>query len=134
MHSTNYTDAIILTSEDCPARAPLVPPRAGTVAALQYELLAASPYQMTSDDLLFEVFAERTGIAEDLRAERRDEFFSRPQACLRSSPLVKTYGWALHHDSGARVALVDPNGKAFEQLVANRTVAKINGMRSRRAG
>ena len=33
------------------------------------------------------------------------EFFARPQACLRGSPLPKTYGWRLLFDDDGRVAL-----------------------------
>ena len=61
------------------------------------------------------------------------EFFSRGQACLRSSPLVKTLGWALHQDAVGRVALIDPAVEFFEMLMASDSITKRFGLRSKRA-
>lgn len=58
MHSTNYFDTLICPAEDCSSVAK-APERPGSVAALQYELLAESPYSMTSDDVLSAVAAQR---------------------------------------------------------------------------
>ncbi len=57
MHSTNYTDTLIRVSQDCRAMAGTVPPKPGSIAALQYDLLASAPYTRTSDDLLGEIFS-----------------------------------------------------------------------------
>ena len=61
MHSTNYTNTLIEIAEDCPAKAGEIPPikNKKSVANLQYELLADHPYQFTSDEILFSVFATR---------------------------------------------------------------------------
>lgn len=94
--STNRPNTFITVSPDSPATKGETPAKAGSVAALQYALLAAEPYAWTSDDLLFEVHARRHEIAPEERAAARHMFFAKPQACLRASPLVKTFGWGLH--------------------------------------
>ncbi|NGP16296.1 DUF6157 family protein [Devosia aurantiaca] len=133
MHTTNYRDTLILPSPDCAAAEATAPTKPGTIAALQHERLVAAPYTITSDDLLFGIHADRKEIAEEERGPARMEFFSKGQACLRASPLVKTLGWALHHDSDGRVALVDPDSSRFAQLQAQEGITKLVGMRSKKA-
>ena len=48
----------------------------------------------------------RKGIPESDRAAERERFFGKGQPCLRTSPLAKTYGWALHFDADGRIALL----------------------------
>jgi hypothetical protein len=133
MHSTNYQNTLILPSPDCPATGAALPRKPGSIAAMQHERMAAAPYGLTSDELLFGIHADRQGIPADERAQERDRYFSKGQACLRASPLVKTLGWALHHDGKGRVALVDPAGAAFADLAGDPSVTKLSGMRSKRA-
>jgi hypothetical protein len=133
MHTTNYFDTIILPSPDCAAAAATPPAKPGTVAAMQFERLAANPYVFTSDDLQFDIHADRKEIDEDEHGPARMEFYSKGQPCLRSSPLVKSLGWALHHDSQGRVALVDPASAAFAELIARDEITKRFGLRSKRA-
>lgn len=132
MYTTNYTDTLITVSPDCPAEEGLAPPRPGTVAALQYELLMAHPYGMTSDDLYVAVAAARRGADASGHDAIRAELFAKPQACMRASPLVKTYGWGVHHDGDGRVALVGRGSAAYEKLAGDTQVKKVAGMRSRR--
>ena len=100
MHTTNYTDTLILPAPDTRAESATAPPSGkGTVAELQYERLADTDYTWTSDDLLFDVHCARKGIPESDRAAERERFFGKGQPCLRTSPLAKTYGWALHFDA-----------------------------------
>ena len=133
MHTTNYYDTLILPSPDSTATNILAPAKPGTIADMQYVRLMDAPYSLTSDDLLFGIHADRKGIDEEDRGPARMEFFSKGQACLRSSPLVKTLGWALHHDAKGRVALIDPAGESFEILMARDDIAKRPGLRSKRA-
>lgn len=133
MHTTNYFNTLIEVSGDCPAKAGKVPGRAGTVALLQYRFLSERPYAFTSDELLAAVAAERQGRDADEWAEVKAELFSRPQACLRASPLVKSFGLGLHHDAEGRVALVDCAGADYQRLLSDETVVKTPGMRSKRA-
>lgn len=126
MHSTNYRNTLITVATDCPVDVGTPPDRSGTVAAWQFALLSAAPYTMTSDQLLLAVATSRKG---EIAAET---FFAKPQACLRTSPLVKTYGFGLHHDDQGRVALVAKESPRYAELAADPAVTKRPGMRSSR--
>ena len=134
MHTTNYRDTLILPSPDCAAASATVPAKPDSVAALQHARLASNPYRLTSDDVVFGVHADRKSIAEDDRGAARMEFFSKGQPCLRASPLVKTFGWALHHDGEGRVSLIDPASAQFADLKDRADITKLHGMRSKREG
>lgn len=136
MGSTNYTDTFIQVAEDSPAVEGEIPAARGgapTVAGLQHALLAEHPYELTSDDLLFEVHARRQGVPEDARDAERAAFFARSQACLRASPLGKRHGWGLHHDAEGRVALVAVESERYRELAADHGVRQVRAMRTRRA-
>jgi hypothetical protein len=125
MHTTNYRDTLVTASPDCPVTAGTVPEKRGSVAAVQHALLA-KPYAMTSDDLLFETHRARGG------EKTRNEFFARPQACLRASPLVKLFGWGIHHDAEGRIAAYGMESAEYRRLLDDPAVKKTPGMRSRR--
>jgi hypothetical protein len=134
--STNYTGTFIQVADDCPTEAAEMPPvggKAPTVAALQHALISQHPYELTSDDVLFEVHASRQGIPAEERAGAREAFFAKDQACLRSSPLGKRYGWGIHHDTDSRVALVPLGSDEYRVLAADPTVKQLKAMRSKRA-
>lgn len=133
-HTTNYFDTFIAVSPDTLTADAIMPPKPGTVAAMQHERLLAAPYAMTSDDLLFEIFADRSGISGEDRGAARAEFFSKGQPCLRSSPLVKSYGWGIHHDGDGRIALVGSGSEAYEEMQQRSDLTQLVGMRSKRAG
>lgn len=108
---------------------------------MQYELLSAHPYRFTQDDVLFETwFRRRPGVvpmpgelAEDERAVLREEFFARPQACLRASPLPKKYGFGLHFDADGRAALCPVESEEYARLSARPAGVKVvEAMRSAR--
>lgn len=133
MHTTHYTDTLILPAPDTRAEAAIAPPTGkGTVAELQYERLSGRDYTWTSDDLIFDVHCQRKGIAEADRAAERDRFFSTGQPCLRTSPLAKTYGWALHFDSDGRIALLPMGSKRVAELERDPAVAVRPAMKSSR--
>lgn len=134
MHSTNYTNTFIEVADDCKAAEGLPPPEraAITVARLQYELIQANPYQYTSDDLLFTIYATRNGIGEAERAYRRAEFFSKGQPCLRSSPLAKTYGWGIHYDGESKIALYARGSAEYARLESDSSLQHLKAMRSAR--
>ncbi len=60
----NYTNAFIEVAEDCKTDVGKLPPekQAKTVAQMQYEMIQDSPYQYTSDDVLFAIYAARKGV------------------------------------------------------------------------
>lgn len=134
MHSINYRNAFIAVSEDCRAEFGTVPDKPGTIAALQYELLARAPYGMTSDDLLVAVTGIRRDIPKEDWPALRKDILARPQACLRASPLVKIYGWGLHHDAEGRVALVARETAEYGRRVSDDSLEQRRGMRSSRRG
>lgn len=133
VHSTNYHNAFIQVSADCKTDVALVPTKAGSVAALQYDLLTAAPYQMTSDDLLVAVTGRRKDIPDAEYDAPRDSLFSTGQPCLRTSPLVKTYGWGVHHDAAGRIALVGLGTADYATYAADDRLKQVFGMRSKRA-
>lgn len=130
--TTNYVDTFITASPDCPLDHGRPPPRPGSVARLQYDLISARPYAMTSDDLLFEVHAARAGVADAEREAARAAFEAKARACLRASPLVKQFGWGVHHDARSRIALYGRETDAYRDLLERADVKVVAGMRSRR--
>ncbi|MEH6623172.1 DUF6157 family protein [Dietzia maris] len=133
MHTTHYTDTLILPAPDTRAVAATAPPSGkGSVAELQYERLSGEDYRWTSDYLIFDVYCQRKDIAEVDRAAERERFFSTGQPCLRTSPLAKTYGWALHFDSDGRIALLPMDSTRVAELEADPTVTVRAAMKSSR--
>ncbi|HRE01281.1 MAG TPA: DUF6157 family protein, partial [Ilumatobacteraceae bacterium] len=133
--TTNYSDTFIQVADDCPVAAGEQPPDSGkgpAVAALQFAVISANPYALTSDDVLFEVHARRNGIPSAARTAARAAFFATSQACLRASPLAKRYGWGLHHDAESRVALVPLGSDEYQRLVNDPSVKQVKAMRSKR--
>jgi Family of unknown function (DUF6157) len=131
--TTNYFRVLITASADSKANAGTIPAKPGTIASLQFSLLAAQPYALTSDELLFEVYVQRNGIASSDRDRERAAFSARPNPCLRTSPLVKVFGWGLHHDSAGKVAVLGVETEAYRALCADPDTTCVPGMRSRRA-
>ena len=130
MDPVDYADTFIAVADDCPAESGTAPPpgRGGpSVAARTYELIAGAPYRYTSGDVLFTVHADRAGIPDDERAEARRAFYARPQACLRSSPLGKRYGWGIHADAEGRLALVGVGTPEYAAFVEGRQQASSGG-------
>lgn len=142
-----YTDTFIAVAEDCRATTGEVPPqRAGTptVAALQHALLTADPGRWTQEDVLLACAPGVRGrwpdgdlATGDLGAEElerlRIEYFAQPRACLRASPLPKTYGWGLHHDGEGRITLHAVGSAEYERLSSDPSLTQLRAMRSRRA-
>ncbi|MEH6308753.1 DUF6157 family protein [Olivibacter sp. CPCC 100613] len=101
IHTTNYLNTFIAVADDCIAKKGEIPPekKSGkTLANRQFDLIMKHPYQYTSDDVLFQCFAQKSDLKGNLTMART-AFFSKGQACLRSSPLAKRYGWGIHSAS-----------------------------------
>ncbi|MGV3538786.1 MAG: DUF6157 family protein [Rufibacter sp.] len=135
MKTTNYYNTFIAVAEDCPVAAAQIPPQKGddkTVASLQFDMLQQHPYQYTSDDVLFGVYAAKNGIpAEDFETERQ-KFFSKGQACFRASPLTKRYGWGVHANEEGKIALYALGSEAYEKLAEDKGLKVVKAMRSKR--
>ncbi|PZR10836.1 MAG: hypothetical protein DI536_19375 [Archangium gephyra] len=116
-HTTNYEDTFIAIAKDSSATKGTEPDAAKpTIASITFRLIHENPYRFTSDDVLFMVHAERKGIPEAKWDQERKAFFAKPQACLRASPLPKTYGWGIHSDERGRVALYPVESKDYKKL------------------
>jgi len=134
--TTNYYATFISVAPDCPVTVAVQPPSSAdkpTVAALQYELLAAHPYEYTSDDVLFAVYARRADLPPERLDEERARFFAKDQACFRASPLSKRYGWGTHHDEQGRVALIPVDSDETQRMLADPNLVQKVAMRSSRA-
>ena len=135
VHTTNCQDTLIEVAEDCPARAGEVPPakRSGRTAALiQFEMISRHPYKFTSDDVLFQVYAEKNGVKGAKLKEEREKFFSKGQACLRSSPLTKRYGWGVHNNEEGKVAIYPMESTEYKKFLKHADLKKVKAMRSKR--
>ena len=135
MHSTNYFNTFIAVADDCPVTAAEVPPQKGevkTIANLHFEMMAENPYKFTSDDVIFGAVAAKNGLTSNLGQER-EQYFSKGQACLRSSPLGKRYGWGVHSNDEGKIALFGMESEAYQDMVANQAIEKTKAMRSSRA-
>jgi hypothetical protein len=137
----NYYDTFIQVASDCPVTEAVVPTskrEKKSIPQIEYELLAASPYQFTQEELLFAVHVQREGISKNELKTRRaamwKEFFGKPHACLRASMLPKKYGWGLHFDSEGRIALVPMDSAEYRAFVDGKGVATlVTAMRNKRA-
>lgn len=135
MHSTNYTNTFIQVADDCPVTTAQSPPLKGgakTVACLQFELVLQHPYQYTSDDVLFQVHAIKNNISPTGLDAARQSFFSKGQACLRCSPLVRRYGWGFHHNAEGKVAAYGVESAEYKKFSNDKSLKQVKAMRSKR--
>lgn len=136
MHTTNYFNTFIQVADDCPVRMGEVPPQktsTKTVANLQFEMVADNPYQLTSDDVLFNTYLIRNEAQEENLKVDREIFFSKGQPCLRSSALAKRYGWGIHHDENGKVALFAVDSIEYKKLKEDDSVKQTKAMSSKKA-
>ena len=132
-HTTNYFSTLIEVAQDCKYAAGTPPPESlekPTIAALQFQKLAGAPYEHTSDELLFAVWAERNNVTAGERADAQEAFFSKGQPCMRASPLTKSWGWGIHFDGDGKMALLGCETETYQRLQENETVQKVKAMRS----
>lgn len=135
MHSTNYYNTFIEVAEDCKATFGMIPPMKGkekTLALMQYEMLFDQPYQHTSDEVLFSVFADRKCVKIGAYEEERKAFFSKGQPCFRASPLTKSYGFGVHANEEGKIAIYGMESAEYQVFLDDPHVKKIKAMRSSR--
>ncbi len=134
-----YTNTFIAVAEDCRATTGEVPPsRAGkaTVASIQYEMLAGAPGRWSEEDVLFAsspAVRGRQDLDDEDLSRLREEYFSQPRACLRASPLPKTFGWGLHYDADGQITLHAIGSSTYQQLSTDASLTQLRAMRSSRA-
>lgn len=135
IHSTNYTDTFIEIAEDCPVSLGEIPPLKGdklSVANMQFDMVHNNPYKYTSDDVLFQVYADRNDLTEREYEQERLQFFSKGQPCFRASPLTKRYGWGVHSNKEGKIALVGSETDEYKRLSTDRSLAVVKAMKSKR--
>lgn len=135
VHTTNYENTFVEVADDCPASSGEVPPMKGdgkTIAGIQYDMISKNPYKFTSDDVLFQVFAERKDLTASELEEARKQFFSKGQACMRASPLTKRYGWGVHNNEEGKIAIYGCDTPEYKQFVKDEEMKTVKAMKSSR--
>ncbi len=131
-----YLSTFISVAEDCRATEGEVPPTKATVAATQYAMLAGKPGHWTQEDVLL---ASSPGVRgrDDVSDEELDrlraEYFAEPRACLRASPLPKSFGWGLYYDAEGRITLHAVDTSDYRRLSTDPSLTQLRAMRSKRA-
>ena len=132
-HTTNYFDTFIEVAEDTKALKGDQPTSKNdnkTIAERQYDLISKNPYKYTSDDVLFQVYADRNELTKIEYKQAKEQFFSKGQPCFRASPLPKTYGFGVHCDSQGRIALYGMETEEYQKILADTAIKKVKAMRS----
>ena len=133
VHTTNYFDTFIEIAEDCPVSKGDIPPvklESKTVANIQFEKIINNPYKFTSDDILFEVFAEKNDLTKSEYTKAREQFFSKGQPCFRASPLTKRYGWGVHYDTEGKMAIYGADSPEYEKFSKDKTLKVLKAMKT----
>lgn len=133
IHTTNYKDTFIEIADDCPTTSGENPPMKGdtkTVAHIQFEMISKNPYKFTSDDILFQVYADRNDLTKSEYKQAREQFFSKGQPCLRASPLTKRYGWGVHNDKDGKIAIYGCDTTQYKKLSGDKALKVIKAMKS----
>jgi Family of unknown function (DUF6157) len=65
----------------------------------------------------------------------RVKLFAKPQACMRTSPLPKRYGWGVHYDGCGRLALYAMESEEYQHFAEGKSsgVKVVTALRSKRA-
>lgn len=133
IHTTNYFNTFIEVADDTKATCGKMPESKSdkkTIAEMQYELLANHPYRYTSDDIIFKVFALRNDLTDSEQEQAMRDFFSKGQPCFRSSPLTKTYGFGVHANGEAKVAVFGMETEQYQRLLNDPDIKKVKAMRT----
>lgn len=131
----SYKDTFITISEDSGVHSAIIPlPRNNkpTIASIEYALISNNPYKYIQEDVQFQTYLIKNEIISDQLDEIREEFFQKPKACFRASPLVKKYGWGIHYDDEGKLAIYAVNSEAYERFLISDHITLLKGMRSKR--
>jgi Family of unknown function (DUF6157) len=132
-HTTNYFNTFIEVADDCPTQigeTPLAKSKQKSVAEMQFELVANHPYRFTSDEVFFQVYADKNDVPSAEYAQAREQFFSKGQPCFRASPLPKRYGFGVHSDAEGKVAIYGRETEDYQRFLQNDQVKKVKAMRT----
>lgn len=132
IHSTNYYNTLILVAEDTTATEAVMPPRKEdkpTIANRHFDMIYDAAYQHSSDDVIFAAYAEKQGLPSAELTEARSLFFSKGQACMRTSALAKNYGWGIHANDAGKIALVAMESDTYQALLKDDATVKVKAMK-----
>lgn len=136
----NPLNQFIEIAPDCELKAAIVPQEKNgkpSIATIEYELLTGKPYHYTLEELKFATHVNHKQIPPgEVKARRPqlwDEYFAKPCACMRASPLTKQYGWGAHYDGQGRIAIYPVEGKDYQRFVKDKRIRKFFAMRSSKA-
>jgi len=134
-------DQFIEIAPDSPTQTAIVPQDKGdkrSIATIEYELLSSKPYAFTLAELKFATHVQHKQIPlAELKVHRQqiwDDYFAKPYACMRASPLTKKYGWGAHYDEQGKIAIYPVESKEYLRFVKDTSIKKFSAMRSKRAG
>ncbi len=133
IHTTNYIDTFIEVADDCTNAIGEIPKPKGnnkTVAEMQHELLINNPYKYTSDDIFFQIYADRNDLTKAEYKKAREDFFSKGQPCFRASPLTKKFGFGVHSDNNGKIAIFGRETKEYELFLSDSKIKKVKAMRT----
>jgi hypothetical protein len=136
MKTTNYYNTFIEVAEDSPVKAAEIPPKKGdekTIANIQFEMISNNPYKYTSDDVIFSAYIIKQNLAKENYEKERQSFFSKGQACFRSSPLPKRYGWGIHSNAEGKIAIYGAESGEYKKYSEDKNLKHLKAMRSKRA-
>ncbi len=135
IHTTNYFDTFIEVAEDTKVSCGTKPASKTvrkTIAEMQYEMVVNNPYKFTSDEVFFQVYADRNDLTKEEYEQARQQFFSKGQPCFRSSPLTKTFGFGVHSDSNGKVAIFGMETEDYEKFLNDPRIKKVKAMRTKK--
>ena len=133
LHTTNYYNTFIEIAADSPFTNGEIPPQKAakkTAANIQFELISKNPYQFTSDEVLFQVFAAKNDLTSSEFETAKNQFFSKGQPCLRASPLTKRYGWGVHYNKEGKIAIFGAETEAYEKFATDKNLKNLKAMKS----
>jgi len=133
IHTTNYFNTFIEVADDTKAYSGTKPPEKGdkkTIAQAQFEMVALHPYMYSSDDVFFQVFADRNDLTTSEYKHAREQFFSKGQPCFRTSPLTKIYGFGVHSNKEGKIALYGMETEEYQRFLADDSIKKVKAMKS----
>lgn len=133
VHTTNYQNTFITIADDCPTtkgEVPLIKNDSKTIANIQFDMLSKNPYKYTSDEILFEVYAQRSELTKSEYKEAQEQFFSKGQPCFRASPLTKRYGWGIHYDKDGKMAIIGSDQSEYNKLLKDKSLKILKAMKS----
>lgn len=135
----NPINEFIEIAPDCPARTSIVPHDNAdkrSIATIEYALLSRKPYALTLEDLKFETYVRHKQIPlAELEAHRKqlwEEYFAKPYACMRASPLTKKYGWGAHYGNNGKIAIYPVESVEYQKFVSDKSIKKYFAMRNKR--